>query len=204
MFSGLIRNIGVVKHFSGEKICIESNIKPQIGSSIAINGICTTTTKYTNNTFEAFLSKETRSIIAVENLKGKVHLEEALRLNDRLEGHIVQGHIDCIGVIECITKNENSFDVIISFDKSKAPLIVPKGSIAIDGVSLTINDVKDNTFRLTIIPHTFNETLFHTYQVKRRVNIETDILNRSIFHMLNKLDSKDSIQNTIDSILLNY
>lgn len=204
MFSGLVRNIGVVRHFSGEKISIESDISPQIGASVAINGICTTVTKYSNRTFEAILSKETRSVVALENLTNKVHLEEALRLSDRLDGHIVQGHIDSIGIIESISKNENSFDIIISFDNALAPLIVPKGSIAIDGVSLTINEVQNSTFRLTIIPHTFNETLFHTYKVKRRVNIETDILNRSIFHMLSRLKSKQTTWDSIDSILLGY
>lgn len=204
MFSGLVRNIGVVRHFSGEKISIESDISPQIGASVAINGICTTVTKYSNRTFEAILSKETRSVVALENLTNKVHLEEALRLSDRLDGHIVQGHIDSIGIIESISKNENGFDIIISFDNALAPLIVPKGSIAIDGVSLTINEVQNSTFRLTIIPHTFNETLFHTYKVKRRVNIETDILNRSIFHMLSRLKSKQATWDSIDSILLGY
>lgn len=204
MFSGLVRNIGVVRHFSGEKISIESDISPQIGASVAINGICTTVTKYSNRTFEAILSKETRSVVALENLANKVHLEEALRLSDRLDGHIVQGHIDSIGIIESISKNENGFDIIISFDNALAPLIVPKGSIAIDGVSLTINEVQNSTFRLTIIPHTFNETLFHTYKVKRRVNIETDILNRSIFHMLSRLKSKQTTWDSIDSILLGY
>ncbi|RDU64716.1 riboflavin synthase [Helicobacter sp. MIT 14-3879] len=205
MFSGVINNIGIVKKLSSETITIKSSLKPKIGASIAVNGVCVTVIKYKNYEFDAILSKETRDLIALENLNGKVHLEEALKLSDKLDGHIVQGHIDCIGIIKKIQKNQNGFDFTISFDSSKYPLIVPKGSIAIDGISLTINDVNSDTFRLTIIPHTFYETLFHTYKVERRVNIETDILNRSIYHMLKTSNfKKESKWEYIDSILMNY
>ncbi|RAX54679.1 riboflavin synthase [Helicobacter sp. 16-1353] len=206
MFSGLVRNIGIVKNINNELITIQSDLKPKIGASIAVNGACLTVTRFANNEFDALLSKETRDLIALENLNGKVHLEEALSLNDKLDGHIVQGHIDCIGVIESIQKNQNGFDFIIKFNINKAPLIVPKGSIAIDGISLTINSIKNDNFRLTIIPHTFYETLFHTYKPQRRVNIETDIINRSIYHILStmNIDSKDSRWKVIDSILASY
>lgn len=212
MFSGLIKNIGIVRQLKGEIITIQSDLKPQIGASIAVNGACLTVTRFENNEFDAILSKETRDLIALENLHKKAHLEEALSLSDKLDGHIVQGHIDCIGLIESIQKNQNGFDFIIKFDTNKAPLIVPKGSITIDGVSLTVNSVINDTFRLTIIPHTFYETLFHTYKPKRRVNIETDIINRSVYHILNclNLDSKNNKDSaiskwqTIDSILANY
>ena len=205
MFSGLVKHIGIVKNFSGETITIKSDIKPTIGASIAVNGICLTATRYKNGEFDVVLSKESRDNIAIENLKDRVHLEEALTLNDRLDGHIVQGHIDCIGIIRKIEKNENGFDFYIEFDESKIPLIVPKGSIAIDGISLTINSLQKNIFKLTIIPHTFKNTLFHTYQINRRVNIETDIINRSIYHILKhiKVESAPNWRD-IDSMLLSY
>ena len=205
MFSGMIEHIGAIKQFSGETITIKSALSPKIGASIAVNGICLTTTRYKNGEFDAILSKESRDHIAIENLKNKVHLEEALRVNDRLDGHIVQGHIDCIGIIRKIEQSENGFDFFIEFDESKIPLIVPKGSIAIDGVSLTINSLQQNIFRLTIIPHTFKNTLFHTYKINRRVNIETDIINRSIYHILKHTKPESKINfKEIDSILLSY
>ncbi len=205
MFSGLVKNIGFVKQFSGETITIKSDIKPKIGASIAVNGICLTVTRYNDNEFDAILSRESRDNVAIENLSGNVHLEEALMLNDRLDGHIVQGHIDCIGIITKIQRNENGFDFYIKFNKDKAPLIVPKGSIAIDGISLTVNSINNDIFKLTIIPHTFNNTLFHTYKINRRVNIETDIINRSIYHILKNIEQKSAPKwSDIDSILSSY
>ena len=205
MFSGLVKTIGIVKKFSGETITIQSDIKPKIGASIAVNGICLTVTRYKDGEFDAILSKESRDNIAIENLKGKAHLEEALMLNDRLDGHIVQGHIDCIGIITKIQQNENGVDFYIRFNQEKAPLIVPKGSIAIDGISLTINSLQNDVFKLTIIPHTFYNTLFHTYKINRRVNIETDIINRSIHHILQHTQRKSTPKwSDIDSILSSY
>ena len=222
MFSGLIKNIGVVERFDGEMIAVKSAIRPEVGASIAINGICTTAISTNGEVFRAILSKETRECVALENLqmpRAKVHLEEALRLNDRLDGHIVQGHIDSIGEIVRLEHSENGFDFIIAYPQEIRPLLVPKGSIAIDGVSLTLNEVDSSTFRLTIIPHTFNNTLFHTYKPARRVNIETDIFNRSVYHILRNMrdsgvdlgeskrdwrESAESKWRQIDSILLGY
>ena len=221
MFSGLIKNIGVVERFDGECIAVKSAIRPQIGASIAINGICTTAISTNGEVFRAILSKETRECVALENLqtpRAKVHLEEALRLSDRLDGHIVQGHIDSIGEIVRVERNENGFDFIIAYPQEIRPLLVPKGSIAIDGVSLTLNAVDSQTFRLTIIPHTFNNTLFHTYKPARRVNIETDIFNRSVYHIMRNMgdlgesneskrksnESAESQWQKINSILLSY
>ncbi len=205
MFSGLVTHIGEVVRLNNEIITIKSKLSPKIGASIAVNGTCLTTINTKNNEFEALLSTETRNLIALENLHGKVHLEEALGVSDRFDGHIVQGHIDGIGIIESIKKNDNGFDFFITFDKSLKPLIIPKGSICIDGISLTVNEILENSFRLTIIPHTFYNTLFHTYKPKRRVNIETDIIVRSIYHMLSIQNTDKTLQwNTINSILASY
>lgn len=211
MFSGLVRNIGFVEKFDGEILDIKSDLVPQIGASIAVNGICTTVTSFKNNIFSVILSKETRENIAIENLKGRVHLEEALTISDRLDGHIMQGHIDSIGEILQIKKSENGFDFIIAFMPEIYPLIVPKGSIAIDGVSLTVNEVSKHQFRLTIIPHTFYQTLFCAYKPKRRVNIETDIFNRSIYHIMQTMQeshsqdiAKEKAWQNIDAILMSY
>lgn len=190
MFSGLVKNIGVVENFSGEVIAVRSSLRPQIGASIAINGVCTTAISCNGAVFRAHLSKETRESIALENFqkpRAKVHLEEALRVSDRLDGHIVQGHIDSIGEIVRVERSENGFDFIVAYPSKIRAMLVPKGSVAIDGISLTINAVDSALFRLTIIPHTFKNTLFHTYKPARRVNIETDIFVRSVYHIIQNM-----------------
>ena len=198
MFNGLIREIGLITNFSNNTLKIKSNLKPQIGDSIAINGVCLTVTKVLNDGFEVELSPETQKIIPIENYQPgkKVHLEEALRFGDKIDGHLIQGHVDAIGEILEIKKNKNSYDVIIKTDPKIIKYIAPKGSISIDGVSLTINEVWSDRFRLTIIPHTFENTLFKEYKVLRKVNIETDMFSRYIYHML-----KNSHNDINDKIL---
>jgi riboflavin synthase len=188
VFNGLIREIGKIKSFANNKLTIISNLKPSIGDSIAVNGVCLTVTKTYPNAFEVELSPETQKIIPLENYQAgkKVHLEEALRFGDKIDGHLIQGHIDAIGEILEIKKTKNSYDVIIKTDPKIMKYIAPKGSIAIDGVSLTINEVFSDRFRLTIIPHTFENTLFKEYRVLRKVNIETDMFARYIYHMFKK------------------
>lgn len=206
MFSGLVRNIGEIINISDKTIAISSNIKPKLGASIAVNGVCLTNINNSNGYFEVDLSTETRQSIAMENIhmNAKVHLEEALKINDRLDGHIVQGHIDSIGKIEKIERNKLGIDFWISYENNISKLIIPKGSICIDGISLTINECYKNFFRLTIIPHTFKNTLFHTYEINRSVNIETDIIVRSISHMLQNNSSNNMGWDFVDKILATY
>ena len=184
MFTGLIRELATVKYFSGDRLALKAVYRPKPGDSIAINGACLSAVSIESDGFTVELSPETQSIIATEHLKGRVHIEPAMQIGDRLEGHIVQGHIDTLGTVKSISNNGNSYDVIIDVDKTSIPYIVPKGSIAIDGVSLTVNDVYESSFRLTIIPITMRETLFGTYKKRGRVNIETDMFARYIAHFL--------------------
>jgi riboflavin synthase len=184
MFTGLIREIAEVKSFVGSKLTIKSKHKAKLGDSIAINGACLTVIEVLNDGFSVELSPESQKLLAIENYKNKVHIEPAMMMGDRFEGHIVQGHVDTIGTIEKILNNGNSYDVYIHVDKKHIPYIVPKGSITIDGVSLTVNEVFEDSFRLTIIPHTMKETLFSVYKKGSRVNIETDMFARYIEHIL--------------------
>ena len=188
MFNGLIREVAKVVSFNNNKLRLKSKYIPQIGDSIAINGVCLTATKIYKDGFEVELSPETQKIIPLENYTpGKyVHIEPALRFGDRIDGHLIQGHVDAIGEVLEIKKNSNSYDVIIKTDPKIIKYIAPKGSIAIDGVSLTINEVFSDRFRLTIIPHTFENTLFKYYKPHQKVNIETDMFARYIYHMLKK------------------
>lgn len=202
MFTGLIREIGEVISFSNNTLSIKSNYKPKIGDSIAVNGACLTVIESFNNSFSVELSLETQHIIATENLKEKVHIEPAMRLSDRLDGHLLQGHVDCLGILKDIKKNGNSLDFFISIPKEFIKFCIPKGSIGIDGVSLTINEVFSDTIRLTIIPHTLKWTLFGSYEKNRRLNIETDLIVRSIYHLMHK-DKACSWQE-IDKMLALY
>jgi len=184
LFTGLIREVATVKSFAGSKLTIKSKHKASLGDSIAINGACLTVIEVTNNGFAVELSPESQKLLAIENYKNEVHIEPAMAMGDRFEGHIVQGHIDTIGTITAIKNNGNSYDVFIQVDTKYIPYIVPKGSITIDGVSLTVNDVTRDSFRLTIIPHTMKETLFKNYKQGTRVNIETDMFARYVSHIL--------------------
>jgi len=184
VFTGLIREIGTVVDDRNHILTIRSSLKPEIGDSIAVNGVCLTVTEVLPNGFRVEAADETRRIVPPEKLKGRVHLEPAMRMGDRFEGHIVQGHVDTVGTIRSIQRGENAVEFIIAVDPTQVPYIVPKGSVAVDGVSLTVNEVGDDWFRLTIIPHTVENTLFKEYRPGTRVNIETDLFARYVDHIL--------------------
>lgn len=184
MFTGLIREIANVKSLSGSTLTIRAKHKAKLGDSIAINGACLTVIKVLSDGFSVELSPESQKLLAMENYKNEVHIEPAMMMGDRFEGHVVQGHIDCIGTIKEIKNNGNSFDVFIHVDKKFIPFVIPKGSITVDGVSLTVNDVNPDSFRLTIIPHTMKETLFKNYKKGSHVNIETDMFARYVSHII--------------------
>jgi riboflavin synthase len=202
MFTGLIRETATVTSLANNFLTIKSDYQPEIGDSIAINGACLTVVKIAPGSFSVEISPETQNTIAVENLKGKVHMEPAMRLSDRLEGHIVQGHIDTIGTVTKIEPLSNATDFYIKVPQAYTKYIIPKGSIAVDGISLTVNDIHDDTFRLTIIPHTLKNTLFETYKVGSRVNIETDMFARYLYHMFGK--KEETGWDTIDAIMASY
>ncbi|MEA3331657.1 MAG: riboflavin synthase [Campylobacterota bacterium] len=184
MFTGLIREIANVKSLVGSTLSIEVKHKAKVGDSIAINGACLTVIKVLGDGFSVELSPESQKLLAIENYKDEVHIEPAMMMGDRFEGHVVQGHVDCIGVVKEIKNLGNSFDVFIQVPKKQIPFIVPKGSITIDGVSLTVNDVSADSFRLTIIPHTMKETLFKNYKKGTKVNVETDMFARYVSHII--------------------
>lgn len=201
-----MREIAKIKRFQNNILYIQSPYKPEIGDSIAVNGACLTVIEITPDGFGVELSKHTQEKIAIENYRDYVHIEPALLANSRLDGHFVQGHIDSIGIIKNITPNSNQTDFIINVPKDTLNLIIPQGSITIDGISLTISDVFEDSFKLTIIPYTISHTLLKDYKINRRVNIETDVLVRSIAHLLKKRDKdlKSNSWKEIDSILLGY
>lgn len=205
MFTGLIREIATVKNYQNNILTIVSKHPAKLGDSIAINGVCLTVIKLHSDGFDLELADETRSIIDESKISGQVHMEPAMRMNDRFEGHIVQGHVDCVGTVSQMTPRENATDFIIKVDKKHIAHIIPKGSITIDGISLTVNDVGEESFRLTIIPHTLKETLMKHYKVGTRVNIETDLFARYIDHILAHRNTKKGMSwEEIDSLQMTY
>jgi riboflavin synthase len=206
VFTGLIREMAKVVSFKNNFLTLNAKYQPKIGDSIAINGACLTVVKVTSGTFTVELSPESQKILAMENYKDEVHMEPAMMMGDRFEGHIVQGHVDCLGTVKSIKSNGNSVDFFISLPSEFSKYIIPKGSVTIDGVSLTVNEVLKDSFRLTIIPHTVNNTLFKNYKVGTKVNLETDMFARYIYNMFkpNK-DKKDGLSwSDVDRIMANY
>ena len=206
MFTGLIREIATVKSYQNNILTIQSKHPAKLGDSIAINGICLTVINLHSDGFDLELADETRSIIDESKISGSVHMEPAMMMNDRFEGHIVQGHVDCVGTVTTITPRENATDFIITVDKKYIAHIIPKGSITIDGISLTVNDVGADNFRLTIIPHTLKETLMKDYKVGTKLNIETDVFARYIEHILShRGKSKKSMSwDDVDTMQMSY
>lgn len=204
MFTGLIREMATVQSYRNNQLSLQSTYRPNIGDSIAINGACLTVIQILPNGFSVELSPETQAYIATQNLKGKVHMEPAMQMGERFEGHIVQGHVDCIGEISKIQDNGNSIDFYVSIPQEHRRFLIPKGSVTVDGVSLTINEVTEDGFRLTIIPHTLKESLFGVYTLGHKVNIETDMFARYIFHLFNPEKKKSVSWDEIDKISALY
>ncbi len=205
MFTGLIREMATVVNYSNSVLTLKANYKPKIGDSIAINGACLTAITIGNGTFSVELSPESANTLAMENYKDKVHMEPAMMMGDRFEGHIVQGHVDCIGTIVSIKNNGNSTDFFITMPEDFIKYVIPKGSITIDGISLTVNDVDKikNQFRLTIIPHTIKNTLFLNYKTGSKVNVETDMFARYVYNMFKK-DENDLTWSKVDSLMASW
>jgi riboflavin synthase len=184
MFTGVIRECAKVLSYKENTLSLSAEYRPNVGDSVSVNGACLTVTKINSGGFEAELSHESRKALAVENLKDFVHIEPAMTLGSRIEGHLLQGHIDALGELVRIEKDENGTDFFIKAPKEIIKFLSLKGSVAIDGVSLTVGEITGDIFKLTIIPHTFSKTIFNSYKIARRVNIETDMIARYLFNLL--------------------
>ena len=188
MFTGIIEDIAkvesLVKEGTNLHITIESNITPElkIDQSVAHNGVCLTVVNienasYTVTAIEETLLKTNLSTIKVGSL---INLERAMKLGDRLDGHIVQGHVDHIGT--CISKEvkDGSWIFTFEYDSAKNNITIEKGSITINGVSLTVVDSKRNTFSVAIIPYTYKHTNFNSIEKNTTVNLEFDVIGKYV------------------------
>ena len=195
MFTGIIEEVGELKSRcnKGNTENIEINCKNiikdiDIGDSVCANGVCLTVVNKGINSFNADLSIETLKVSAFKKYaKGtKINLEQSLRLSDKLSGHIVLGHVDATGKILKIDKSNNNFVFTLSFPPSLKKYISYKGSICIDGISLTVSKLSDLIFNISVIPFTYNETNLKYKRVGDIVNIEVDVIARYIETLMNK------------------
>ena len=201
MFTGIIQAKGSIHEVhSSEKgavLVINSNgldlTDSNVGDSIAVNGVCLTATKLKKNSFTADVSQETLSCTTFSELmEGQsVNLEKSLRLNQGIDGHLVSGHVDGIGEVECIYTEGVSTRLKIKSMSGLMKYIAKKGSICINGVSLTVNSVVGNIFDVNIVPHTLSSTTLGSLSEKSKVNLEIDIIARHVEQLINhKIDSE--------------
>lgn len=211
MFTGLIEETGIVKgidktpeafYLSVECRKVLDGLKT--GDSISVNGACQTVIEHTQKSFKVFASSETLKITTFSDfvIGQCVNLERTLCLCDRLDGHIVSGHIDGIAHVKNIEKNGNTIILAIETSEDLSKQIVKKGSIAIDGISLTVAEIDGNTFKTAVIPHTFENTNLKYLNVSDKVNIETDILSKYVEKYLLSNDNVNNKASTIDLNLL--
>ncbi len=190
MFTGIVKDVGEViatsRKGDGLRLKIRFNADEfsdlKVDESVNCSGACQTVVAIDGKSFEVDTVAETlkKTTLGSWRVGTKVNLERALRPIDRLGGHYVQGHVDSVGVIESIRNLSNSWEVWISFDKAFEANVVPVGSIAVDGISLTVAEVDANRFKVAIIPYTWAHTTMSTKQVGDAVNLEFDILGKYV------------------------
>ena len=200
MFTGLVEEKGILsdKLPTGDGFQFTIKAKKimddlEIGSSIAVNGCCLTVVKKTDDSFSVDTIEETlkKTNLGVLKQGEKVNLERPLRADARLGGHFVLGHIDTIGRVEDVKELSNSHWVTISFKEEFKHYLIYVGSIAIDGVSMTVAELKDNTFSVGIIPHTWKETIFADKKIGDTVNLEFDVLGKYVERIMEGKDPSE-------------
>ena len=198
MFSGIIEEALIVNNVKHNKNDLMISMKPSfiseciLGQSIAVQGVCLTINTIDEN-ISFYLSPETLSKTNVSNWReGEVvNVERSLRMGGRIDGHLVSGHVDGLLSIDEITEQGEAFEVTFKLsNEQQKRLIYPKGSIAIDGISLTINEIDNDFFKVMIIPHTWSMTSARNWQVGKHVHVEFDALAKMIDHQLKLRDNQ--------------
>ena len=204
MFSGLVAAIGRIQQVSpledGVRLTVDvgsldlSDV--QLGDSIAVNGVCLTVIAHAGNTVQFDVSRETLNCTVGLAEPGEVNLEKALRLSDRLGGHLVSGHVDGIGVVQKFEPVGESHELVIRAPAALAGYIAKKGSITVDGVSLTVNRVEGRDFSINLIPHTVQVTTLKRLAAGSSVNLEIDLIARYMERMLAWRDENPGTEGT--------
>lgn len=194
MFTGIIQALGSIDSIESRGGDVRLSIRTgrldladvALGDSIASNGVCLTVIELTGDGFKADVSRETLDLTTLHSLQpgSPVNLEKALTLNTRLGGHLVSGHVDGVGQVVARRGDARSIRFIIETPEHLAKYISPKGSICVDGASLTVNGVNGNRFDLNIVPHTLEKTIMEDYQQGDEVNLEVDLIARYLERLL--------------------
>ncbi len=196
MFTGIIKAKGTITAMARRggdvRLSVTSDGLPfpdyEVGESIAVNGVCLTAVALREDGFDTDVSVETLDVTSLGSLGtgSAVNLEPSLALGDRLGGHLVSGHVDCMGVVRSVAEDARSIRLAIEIPAEFARYVARKGSVTVDGVSLTVNSVAGSVFDVNIIPHTAEVTIIGGYEVGSRVNVEVDLLARYLERLLAK------------------
>ena len=213
MFTGIIAAVGQIKAIETKngdwRLSVNTGILDltdvALGDSIATNGVCLTAIELGADYFTADVSAETLSVTTLGAMKvgSQVNLEKALRLADRLGGHLVSGHVDGVGEVVRISQDARSWRFLISAPNEIAHYIAHKGSICINGISLTVNSVQGHQFDINIVPHTMENTNIKSWQVGTRLNLEVDLLARYLERLLEGKSAKTPSTITADFLAKN-
>ena len=194
MFTGIIKTMGRVSDVSPKGGDLSLTVQAEglewkqfeLGESIAVNGVCLTAVRFLDDGFVTDVSRETLDVTALGDVVpgSAVNLESALALGERLGGHLVSGHVDCIGVVRLRQADARSIRFDIEIPDEYSRYVARKGSVCVDGVSLTVNEISGRHFSVNIIPHTAECTIIDSYRVGTRVNVEVDMLARYLERLL--------------------
>ena len=211
MFTGIIQAVGSVSSIESRGGDLRLSIDAiglaldncDLGDSVAVNGVCLTVVDFGNKGFAADVSLETIARTSLGNLKAgsQVNLEKALTLNTMLGGHLVSGHVDGLATVVSMAEDARSIRYSFEVPPSLQHYIAEKGSVAIDGTSLTVNRIEQNKFDVNIVPHTQQQTIFGNYRVNTQVNLEVDIISRYLERLISGRDnSGDNDQQLLKSL----
>jgi riboflavin synthase len=196
MFSGIVRDVGTIvgatpegngrRLFVRSAMPLDGNDAVALGDSIAVNGACLTVDALAPDGFEVVLGKETidRTALGALAVGARVNLERSLRLSDRLDGHLVSGHVDGVGSVRSATRDAESVVIWIDAPAELGRYVAEKGSVTVDGVSLTVNEIEGNGFRVNVIPFTAANTTLGRLDAGARVNLEVDLIARYVGRLL--------------------
>ena len=196
MFTGIIETLGIIQDIQKDQdnlhVTVSSSLTNElkIDQSVAHNGVCLTVVAIEEDRYTVTAIQETilKTNLGSWNIHDAVNLERAMKLGDRLDGHIVQGHVDQTGICKSIEETQGSWRYTFEYDASLHNLTIEKGSITVNGVSLTVVDSKPNEFSVAIIPYTYEHTNFHSFTVGTRINLEFDVIGKYVsrLHQLSK------------------
>lgn len=191
MFTGIVETLGIISDIKKDQdnlhLTIQTNITSElkIDQSVAHNGVCLTVVELFDDKHVVTAIKETidKTTLGLWNVGDKVNIERAMKLGDRLDGHIVQGHVDQTAICTNIEEKNGSWEFTFEYDTALNNITIEKGSITVNGTSLTVVNSKKDSFSVAIIPYTYENTIFHTFKIGTKVNLEFDVVGKYIARM---------------------